>query len=193
MIMQGLFISDAISTRRQQRFQMDTNWIVISGAPCSGKTTLLKELSMRGRVCTNEVAREYLESKGSAIRSNEAAFQRRVLELKAGLEMGLPTDVEFFLDRGIPDTITYFRVAGINPIRAAKYCFARRYKKVILLERLPLENDGIRNEDEDKADFIHEWLARDYNALGYDVNRIPIANTSDRADMVLRLIGEKGC
>jgi predicted ATPase len=40
-----------------------TNWYVITGAPCSGKTSVIRELEKRGYRVVHEVARAYIEGK----------------------------------------------------------------------------------------------------------------------------------
>ena len=42
-------------------FKMRTSWHVTSGAPCSGKTTLINQLGRPGYHTTIETAREYFE------------------------------------------------------------------------------------------------------------------------------------
>ncbi len=42
-------------------FKIQTSWHVISGAPCSGKTTLIDQLAGVGYRIAIETAREYFE------------------------------------------------------------------------------------------------------------------------------------
>jgi len=65
-----------------------TNWCVITGAPSSGKTTLINALSIKGYRTEPEVARAhilYLLAKGEHIRAHnrgEIALQKEILNLK---------------------------------------------------------------------------------------------------------------
>ena len=80
-----------------------TNWHVITGAPCSGKTTVIHELEHRGYSVIHEVAQAYIEAKLATglslarIRSDAPAFERRILEEKVAIERKLGTrDTIFF-------------------------------------------------------------------------------------------------
>lgn len=169
-------------------FRDNTDWAVITGAPSSGKTSVLKHLADLGYIYTSEVARTYIEEAGrsnDSVRSNEAAFQRIVTLKKVELEASLDPNKQVFLDRGLPDSITYYRVAGLDPNEAAKSCYRFRYKKVFLFERLPFVNDGVRIEDASTSDFIQKWIEDDYRSLGYEIIFVPIMSIPERAEMVL--------
>ena len=117
------------------------NWYVVTGAPCSGKTTLINELEKRGYGVVPEMARAYInerlargETMGE-IRKDEALFQKDILEKKIDVEAKLPKEQLVFLDRGIPDTEAYDKLYGIASsellLDAIKKC---SYKKVFVLE-----------------------------------------------------------
>ena len=99
---------------------LKTNWCILTGAPCSGKTTVLNELEKRGFKCIPEVARVYIEqelSKGLTIdemRADEAAFQKKIIEIKKQIELDLVPEEIVFFDRAMPDSISYLRIAGMD-------------------------------------------------------------------------------
>jgi len=73
-----------------------------------------------------------------------------------------------FLDRGLPDSLTFHRVFGLNPDELLLECLKHRYASVFILDRLPVERKiTLGPEDETTAQFLDEWLERDYAALGY--------------------------
>jgi len=91
-----------------------TNWNVITGGPCTGKTTVVEMLSERGYKTTIEHARHYIDTqkiKGRTveeIRANKRQFQLSVLEMQVEEEAELdPKDV-VFLDRALPDAMAYY-------------------------------------------------------------------------------------
>ena len=47
-------------------FRVQTNWYVITGAPCSGKTTLIEQLADKGYRTIPETARLYMENEMAA-------------------------------------------------------------------------------------------------------------------------------
>jgi len=63
---------------------------------------------------------------------------------------------------------------------------------VFVLDRLPLELDGARIDDDAMANFIDEWLERDYAALGYHVVRVPVLPRQERLEFILNKLSEQG-
>lgn len=59
-----------------------------------------------------------------------------------------------FLDRALPDSITFRRFKGMNPDEILPECFHHPYATVFMLDRLHLQLDGIRIEDDIFASFL---------------------------------------
>jgi len=171
---------------------------VITGAPCSGKTTLIGELADKGFRTVPESGRAYVErelAKGRTadeILGNGAILQRGILGLQLRSERRLPVNEVAFLDGGSPSCLTYFRVMGLNPNAILAECFHHRYASVFLLDRFPFQQDGVRFEDDATAGLIDEWLSRDYSALGYRVVRVPVLPVKDRRTFILESLSEQG-
>lgn len=186
-------VPDVLSTP----FEVQTNWHVITGGPCSGKTTLIDLLADKGFQTVPETARLYMENeiaKGRRIediRENVEVLERSLIEIQLRFEHAIRTTDIAFLDRGLPDGLTYCRIAGMNPNEILSECFYHRYASIFMLECLPIEQDEIRIEDEATAEFLKEWLVRDYSALGYSVVRVPVLPPDDRLEFVLEKIDEK--
>lgn len=178
-------------------FRVQTSWHVITGAPCCGKTTLIDQLADQGFRTIQEAGRQYVEremARGRTIdeiRENEVTFARRIKDLQLGIEHGLPANDIVFLDRAFPDCLSYYRVAGLNPNKILLECFHHRYASIFVLDRFPVQQDGIRTEDEVIASFLDEWLIRDYNALGYSVVRVPVLPPQERLAFVLKNLSEQ--
>lgn len=179
-------------------FSVQTNWHVISGAPCCGKTTLIDQLGDKGFRTVPEVGRQYIEremARGRTIdeiRENEATFARSIKDMQLEIEHGLHANDVVFLDRAFPDALAYFRVVGLDSNEILLECFHRRYASVFVLDRLPLQQDDVRTEDDAIAGFLDEWLARDYSALGYSVVRVPVLSPQERLAFVLERLSEQG-
>ena len=137
-----------------------TNWCVITGAPCSGKSTVISGLREAGFACVDEAARTLIETELAAgktlaqIRADEAAFQRRVIEEKRNIERALTPTNAYFLDRAMPDSIAYFKLKGLDPDPIIELSKEFHYSFVFHLDRLPIGMDGVRIEDEQSADFL---------------------------------------
>jgi len=179
-------------------FGAQTNWQVITGAQSSGKTTLIDQLADEGFRTVPEVARQYFEremARGRTmdeIAENQAALERRLMDMQLRIEHGLRAIDVVFLDRALPDMLTFYRVFGLNPNEMLLKCFHHRYASVFVLDRLPLQQDGLREEVDVSAVLLDEWLARDYSALGYDVVRVPVLPPQERLAFVLERLSEQG-
>ena len=96
-------------------------WYVLTGGPCAGKTTLVKEFEADGIRVVHESARVIIE-KGMAegktleeIRDDGALFTRDIIALDtANLDLH-PGSERVFFDRSIIDNIGYHRHLGFEP------------------------------------------------------------------------------
>ena len=172
-------------------FAVQTSWHVITGAPCSGKSTLIDLLAGRGFETLPEIGRTYVEREmakgrtGDEIFADGASLVRGILALQLRAEQSLPANKVAFLDRAFPDGLAYSRVHGLDPGEFLPQCFCHRYASVFVLDRLPIQHDGVRHEDDETAAFIDVWLSRDYGALGYNVVRVPVLPPAERLAFVL--------
>lgn len=171
-----------------------TNWYVITGAPSSGKTTLLKELEKRGYRVIHEVARAFIEEEMQQrrtlkeIRADKESFENRVLNEKISIEANLPKDEVIVFDRAIPDSIAYFEIAGLDTEEVIAKSPRNEYKKVFLLDRLPYDRDHVRIEETETAARLDHGLEAGYKMLGYDVTRIGVMPAEERLRLILQEI-----
>ena len=180
-------------------FRVQTNWHVITGAPCCGKTTLIDQLADKGFQTVPETARLYIEremAKGRTIhpiRANAAALQRGIKDMQLGIERGLRAIDVAFLDGAVPGSLAFFRVAGLNPNEILAECFHHRYASVFMLDPLPFQPDDQRVEEMAAiAGYLDECHTRDYSALGYQVVRVPVLPAAERLAFVLERLSEQG-
>ena len=177
------------------RYKNKTNWHVITGAACTGKTTLIEQLAERGFLTVAEAARHYFErelAKGftrDEIVANGEALQLNIFDLQLEIESELRPEELTFLDRALPDSLTFHRVFGHNPDELLPYCFNYHYASVFILNRLPvLRLETLGPEDEASSVFLDEWLERDYRALGYNVLRVPAVSPDERLEFILEYL-----
>jgi predicted ATPase len=179
-------------------YRIHTNWHVITGAPSCGKTTLINLLADKGFQTAPEGARLYLEREMARertieeIRSNKVDLQRRLKDMQLEIELGLQAADCIFLDRAIPDYLAWYRYFGVNPNEFLRECFHHRYASVFLLDRLPLQHNGMRYKDDALQDFTEEWHTRDYHALGYSLTRVPVMPPEERLAFILGVLSGQG-
>jgi predicted ATPase len=180
-------------------FRIETNWHVITGAPCSGKTTIIDQLTKRGYLTVKEGARQVFEEELArgrtleAIKSDYIPVQYAIFNLQIKIEGQLIPEICAFLDRGIPDSLSFHRVHGLDPNELLPDCFRYRYASVFMLDPLPnLRETKLGPEDEATAVFLDEWHVRDYNALGYQVVRVPELTIEGRVCYILENLSLRG-
>lgn len=169
-----------------------TDWCVITGAPCSGKTAVIEELAKRGFRIKPEAARAYIDQRLAGgeslaeIKADNLAFERHILMAKVSVETQLPKDTLIFMDRAVPDSIAYYRIEGLAPEEPLFYSKRVRYRTIFLLDRLEFQEDRVRSESDELADHIETLLIEAYEDLGYSVVRVPLMGISQRADYILK-------
>jgi predicted ATPase len=169
-----------------------TSWAVITGAPCSGKTSVVSRLATMGFRVVPEAARAYIEemiSSGKSLEQTKAdiqLFEWSILQRKIKIESNLPSNETIFLDRAIPDSIAYYKAAGLSasePLEKSRFI---RYRAVFHFERLRFHKDQVRNEDANMAETLDEMLRQSYKMLGYEAIEVPVMQVEKRADFILR-------
>ena len=173
---------------------IETNWYVITGGPSSGKTKIIEYLAFLGYSVIPEAARILIDvekSKGKSveeIRSNEAEFQKKILEMKIEVEDRISPERITFFDRGIPDSIAYDQICGLDIKQSISASQKRKYKRVFLLEQVPFENDYGRIEGEKIANDLSKLLHKSYSDLGYNVIEVPAVPIDKRTEFILKEI-----
>ena len=173
--------------------QRQTNWYVITGGPSSGKTTTVNLLKERGYITTFEHARHYLDTqrlKGKTIeevRKNQGEFQLGVLDMQIEQENQISADVLVFLDRAIPDALAYYRFLNLpEDEKLTEALHTVSYKKVFVLDCLPLAKDYARTEDMEAQKKIHALILEVYKSLGFPVIQVPVLLPEERVDFILK-------
>lgn len=170
-----------------------TNWYVITGGPSSGKTTTVNILRERGYITTMEHARHFLDTqrlKGRTIeevRKNQREFQLGVLDMQIEQENEIAPEVQVFLDRAIPDALAYYRFLNLSvDEKLIKALQTVSYKKIFIMDYLPLKNDYARNENAEAQKKIHELITEVYESLSFPVVHVPVLPAEERVDFILK-------
>jgi predicted ATPase len=180
------------SSSTQEHFMQQTNWHVITGAPCSGKTAVISELEHLGYPAVHEVARAYIDERlqhGETIAQIKAdilSFERYILYKKIAIERSLLKEETVFLDRAVPDSIGYYILEGLDPYDPIQKSRLWRYKKIYFFDRIPLEKDPVRSEDDKIASRIDSLLKKSYRMLGYEIIVVPLMSVNERVSFILK-------
>jgi len=92
-----------------------------------------------------------------------------------------------FLDRAIPDALAYYRFLNLSEdekLTAALQTVS--YKKVFILDCLPLVKDYARTEDTAAQKQIHALLMEVYDSLGFPIIQVPVLQPEERVDFILK-------
>jgi len=179
---------------------MNTNHkkIVLTGAPGTGKSTIISELELRGHVCMHEISRNVtLEARKNGTEqlflTEPLLFSDMLLKGRTNQFKAIDknkTNLVFF-DRGIPDVHAYMNYIGLDyPNRYIEISQHYKYDFVFLMP--PWQEiyitDSERYESFEQALAIHNHLLRAYEELGYSVVVVPTGNVNERTDYILRVI-----
>lgn len=171
---------------------IETNWIIITGGPSTGKSKTIDHIAFLGYYIRPEVARIIIDdemSKGKnldEIRGNQIKFEEDIVRIKIESEAEAPKNKLVFWERGMPDSIVYLKNCCNNWQSALEESKKIKYKGIFILDILPhYEKDYARTEDAKKAKEIHEALHNIYLELGYSVFKVPVMSIGERAKYII--------
>jgi predicted ATPase len=169
---------------------------VITGAPGTGKTTLLDAIKLEGVCCMPEPARSIIEEQRliegegiydlSPLLFKELMLSRMIYQYKEQYESGL-----VFFDRGIPDIIAYSHCFGLATGAEWQAAQVFRYSPVVFMapcwEEI-FENDQDRQLSFSDAKNFEYDLKKYYINMGYQVLELPLESIENRKDFILDMI-----
>ena len=179
--------------------------IVITGAPGTGKTVVIKELEKLGYHCYHEIIRDMTaEAKkvetGQKKASNPLVFVDDPMEFNKQLLFGRKRHYDdsqhqkepiCFFDRGIPDVLAYMDYFGqAYPTSFNTIGQQHRYDRIFIFPpwKAIYTSDNERLESFKEAQELHKHLFTTYKSLGYHPINVPKASIVERASFVLENI-----
>ncbi len=168
----------------------ETCWQVITGPPCSGKTSVIEAIAAKDFQVAPEVARTYLKKllvheSRSALMRHVSTVQEAILHKEVAREQSYDANALIFFDRALPDSLAYCRAHHLNEAAVLESCRAVRYERVFYLEALPFQQDLIRVEDEALAKRLGVFIAEAYREFGYELILVPVMDIQARAEFIL--------
>ncbi len=169
---------------------LHTDWVVITGPPSSGKTTLLELLASDGELTSGDSTRQLIADVVLSGRDAEEFrfaddFQPRVLEAMLAAEQRLDPEDRVFLEYGLPCNIAFHRTESLPLTNGlAEAALAHRYASVFILEPVGWKNDTERVEDEQYQSTVHQHMFDVYREHGYEPIAVPAVSPADRLEFV---------
>lgn len=182
--------------------QQKNNFFVITGAPGSGKSTILKQLRILGIKIVNEVAREIIDEqriingKGLYDQDKFLFVELMLSSLIIQYRNMIKENVPIIFDRAIPDNIGYASLFGVDVSTSINAAHNFRYNKSVFYTP-PWEKIYTTDEDRklsfEEAESFGEIIKNEYLELGYEIIEIPLDTPSNRAKFVINKIFDICC
>ncbi len=167
--------------------------IVLTGGPCSGKTTTIEELGKKGFSVLEETAKNIVAERRHIPVTPEESLIRQDLIFKKQLLKEIDAeennDKFLFLDRSLIDGLGYsILYSGEESIY--KYLHIAEnmdYHKIFFLELLPFTYGGYRseNEDEEESKKIQLSIWNLYKRFRHNPIYVPKMSIERRVDFIL--------
>ena len=169
--------------------------IVLTGAPGTGKSSILDELKARGFYCMPEVSREVTQEAqkrgiqqlflSKPLTFSKLIFEDREQQFK---EIQHPNSNWIFFDRGMPDVYAYMDYRKYSyPNVFKKKSKLYKYDVIFLLKpwnRIYI-SDNERYENFKESKVIDKYLQNTYQELGYSITEVPFGTVKDRSNFIL--------
>ncbi|MBQ4822531.1 ATP-binding protein [Aquimarina sp. MMG016] len=179
--------------------------VVITGAPGTGKTSVIVKLEQANFFCFHEIIRTMTQEAknngdSTVITSNPIVSVSDPYKFNLDILNGRIqqfNDAEFkedhilFYDRGIPDVLAYMDYFGQSYKDDFKQaCKTNTYDHIFLLPpwKEIYVSDEERYESFEQAQEIHNHLLETYSRFGYQCIEVPFGTVKERNDFILKNI-----
>lgn len=123
-------------------------------------------------------------------RRADLTLQNKILSLKLARERHLNPEHQIFFDRGLPDSLAYYKLHHLPVANVYKLLYTFRYDVVFFLEPLPLVHDDIRIEPPEIAEKLNDLIYQSYLECDYDPIRVPVMSIEKRTQFILEQLDE---
>lgn len=183
---------------------MAPRFVVITGGPGSGKTTLIDHLASLGYATVPEAGIQIIEELNQEYgipgqvawrQGHMDEFQRLIFQRQVALEAACSVagDAFVFCDRGRPDVLAYAELAGLV-LDDDQWALVeeQRYFRVFLLDTLTgfeARPATGRTSDRQRSVRLYDLLDTGYRSLGYVLVPVPELSIEERVRLVLSDLG----
>jgi len=173
-------------------------FIVISGGPGSGKSTLIDALEDQGFERSIEAGRAIIQHQaeigGTALPwADRALFAELMLSWEMrSYDLAIEQTGPVFFDRGVPDVIGYLTLCGLPvPEHIRRAASMIQYNRTVFLAP-PWEaiftHDSERKQDFDEALRTFKAMEEIYRRLGYEIALLPKSTVQERVNFIRKTL-----
>jgi predicted ATPase len=174
-------------------YPLNTQRIVLTGAPATGKTTLSLELERKGYTVFHEQAREIIAESlrgGSDILpwKDLDGFTEVVWRLRNEQYQSASLKTINFYDRTIIDSYAYLLKGDVPTTDAQRNDLNQlRFDKVFILPVWPEIHslDKERMETLEDCYQVNDYMHQAYSELGYELIEVPFGTVEERISFIL--------
>jgi predicted ATPase len=169
------------------------NFVVVTGGPGSGKSTVLDALSRLGYKFVGETARTIIKErlgKGLSPRPNPIEFAQQIFDIDfKNYINNINTSQLLFFDRSFLDSAAMiFEANKTETIGVTKILSTYRFRKTVFIAppwKEIYHNDSERDQSYDDSVEIYEKLHKWYDLNDYALIQIPKCDIESRIHFIL--------
>ncbi|MET8263674.1 AAA family ATPase [Micromonospora arida] len=173
---------------------VSSQYIVITGGPGAGKTTLIDSLRRAGHACVDEAGRQIIQDQmligGPALHTGDSRLFAEVMLSWAirSYRQARQHPGPVFFDRGIPDLVGYYLLLG-QPVPAHVTAAVRLFRynqRVFIAPPWPqiYTTDSERRQDFPEAVRTHDAMVAAYTQHGYELSTLPRKDVTSRVQFI---------
>lgn len=175
------------------------SFFVITGSPCSGRSTLLQSLEDRYFTVMEEgeksIIRNQVAIDGKALPwKDKQTYSELLLDWELNSYHKAPTNQPVFFDRGIPDIIAYLEMHQLPvPDYLTKAAKQFRYHQTVFIAPFSSEiyNPNISTwKTKEEAQAMSNAVASVYQRFGYNAVLLPDDGLENRVKLVIDAVNK---
>ncbi len=170
---------------------------IVTGAPGSGKTSIMNILSQKGLSFFDEPARAIISEQrnidGQGIYDRDPYLFKELMLSRAIYQYLKAKEARtvYFFDRGIPDMLAYSQCFNLPSGAEQKAAEIYRYNPIVFFApswEAIFSNDEDRKLSFNQAQEFGDNLKQAYQKQGYNLIELPAVSPEDRTDFILEHI-----